>query len=186
MATARLQMERDAQIAADRRAGMTVAALAERYGVSETTVKAAVRRARELHPVRLAAMDLAERRLAEYDEVVGELRGLARAIPVAQASAKAVGVSPSHLSRVIRGADGKRPSLDLLQRLAQALGVPTDYFIETRTAVVIAVLKTDAGLTDNLYGKLGLAPDATSRADAAQAAKRNTAAASSADPPRTN
>lgn len=88
MATARLQMERDAQIAADRRAGMTVAALAERYGVSETTVKAAVRRARELHPVRPAAMDLAERRLAEYDEVVGELHGLARAIPVAQASAK--------------------------------------------------------------------------------------------------
>ena len=35
-----------------------------------------------------AAMDLAERRLAEYDEVVGELHGLARAIPVAQASAK--------------------------------------------------------------------------------------------------
>jgi transcriptional regulator with XRE-family HTH domain len=72
-----------------------------------------------------------------------------------RALAKAVGVSPSHLSRVIRGADGKRPSLDLLQRLAQALGVPTDYFIETRTAAVIAVLKTDAGLTDNLYGKLG-------------------------------
>ena len=103
-----------------------------------------------------------------------------------RALAKAVGMSPSHLSRVIRGADGKRPSLDLLQRLARALGVPTDYFIETRTAAVIAVLKTDAGLTDNLYGKLGLAPDATSRADAAQAAKRNTAAASSADPPRTN
>jgi transcriptional regulator with XRE-family HTH domain len=72
-----------------------------------------------------------------------------------RALAKAVGVSPSHLSRVIRGADGKRPSLDLLQRLARTLGVPTDYFIETRTAAVIAVLKTDAGLTDNLYGKLG-------------------------------
>ena len=72
-----------------------------------------------------------------------------------RALAKMVGVSPSHLSRVIRCADGKRPSLDLLQRLARALGVPTDYFIEIRTAAVIAVLKTDSDLTDNLYGKLG-------------------------------
>ena len=33
--------------------------------------------------------------------------------------------------------------------------MPTDYFIEIRTAAVIAVLKTDSDLTDNLYGKLG-------------------------------
>jgi transposase-like protein len=88
VATAREQMQRDAQIAADRLAGMTVAALAEKYGVSKTTIKAAIRRTRELHPVRPAAIDLAERRWAEYDEIVGELRELAHAIPVAQASAK--------------------------------------------------------------------------------------------------
>lgn len=68
-----------------------------------------------------------------------------------RALARAVGVSPGHLSRVIRGADDKRASLELLDRLARELNLPSDYFIETRTAAVIAALEADARLADRVY-----------------------------------
>lgn len=71
-----------------------------------------------------------------------------------RALAKAVGVSPGHLSRVIRGADGKRASLELLDRLARELGLPADYFVETRIARVLLMIHTDPQLTDGLYDAL--------------------------------
>lgn len=115
MATAHEQVQRDAQIAADKAAGLTVPQIATKHGVSASTVKGAIRRSREQRPVRPAAMEVAEQRLAEYDEVVEELRDLAHAIDIAQASAK-VGAYKVLLD-----------ALDRRTRLEQDLGyLPSD------------------------------------------------------------
>jgi transcriptional regulator with XRE-family HTH domain len=72
--------------------------------------------------------------------------------------AQMVDLNPSHLSRVLRGADHTRPSTDLIRRIAHALDVPAGYFPELREAAVIERLKTDPGLRDELYRQLA-APD---------------------------
>jgi transcriptional regulator with XRE-family HTH domain len=68
--------------------------------------------------------------------------------------AQLIDLNPSHLSRVLRGADRTRPSVDLIQRITQALDLPTGYFPELREAAVIERLRTDPGLRDRLYTKL--------------------------------
>ena len=72
--------------------------------------------------------------------------------------AQMVDLNPSHLSRVLRGADRTRPSTDLIRRIAHALDLPAGYFPELREAAVIERLKTDPGLRDELYRQLE-APD---------------------------
>jgi transcriptional regulator with XRE-family HTH domain len=62
--------------------------------------------------------------------------------------------NPSHLSRVLRRADYKRPSGELTRRVAEVLELPLDYFPEFREAVVIARVKGDARFRDNLYDRL--------------------------------
>jgi transcriptional regulator with XRE-family HTH domain len=69
--------------------------------------------------------------------------------------AQLVDLNPSHLSRVLRGADRTRPSIDLIRRIAHALDLPAGYFPELREAAVIEKLKTDPGLRDELYSQLG-------------------------------
>lgn len=68
--------------------------------------------------------------------------------------AQLVDLNPSHLSRVLRGADRTRPSTDLIRRIAEALGLPAGYFPELREAAVIERLKEDPKLRDRLYNKL--------------------------------
>jgi transcriptional regulator with XRE-family HTH domain len=68
--------------------------------------------------------------------------------------AQLVDLNPSHLSRVLRGADRTRPSIGLIRRIAQALDLPAGYFPEQREAAVIERLKTDPGLRDVLYNQL--------------------------------
>jgi transcriptional regulator with XRE-family HTH domain len=63
-------------------------------------------------------------------------------------------VNPSHLSRVLRRADYKTPSADLVRRIAVALGLPHDYFPEFREAIVHEQVKLDAKLRDELYDRL--------------------------------
>jgi len=65
--------------------------------------------------------------------------------------AREVGVSASHLSRVLRGASYKSPSRDLVAKVARAFGLPEDYFPEYREAVVIERVRRDAGWRDRLY-----------------------------------
>jgi transcriptional regulator with XRE-family HTH domain len=68
--------------------------------------------------------------------------------------AQMIDLNPSHLSRVLRGADQTRPSTDLIQRIAKALDLPTGYFPELREAAVIENVKKDARLRDQLYRQL--------------------------------
>jgi transcriptional regulator with XRE-family HTH domain len=68
--------------------------------------------------------------------------------------AQMVDLNPSHLSRVVRGADRTRPSTELIRRIADALDLPAGYFPELREAVVFAKLKTDPELRDELYDRL--------------------------------
>jgi transcriptional regulator with XRE-family HTH domain len=67
--------------------------------------------------------------------------------------ARAAETSPSHLSRALRGAQHKQPSVALLERLAAALEISPDYFLEVRRSRVVAQLGHDAGLVDELYDR---------------------------------
>jgi transcriptional regulator with XRE-family HTH domain len=71
-----------------------------------------------------------------------------------RALAAAIGVSDSHLSRVLRRADYKTPSTDLAKRVAEAFGKPADYFPEYREAFVIERIRSDARLRNDLYSRL--------------------------------
>ncbi len=68
--------------------------------------------------------------------------------------AQLVGVNPSHLSRVMRRADYKSPSADLVRRVASVLDLPPDYFPEFRQAVVQERINNDPKLRDELYDRL--------------------------------
>jgi transcriptional regulator with XRE-family HTH domain len=63
-------------------------------------------------------------------------------------------VNQSHLSRVLRRADYKTPSAELVRRVALALGLPQDYFPEFRESVVHDAVRADAKLRDELYDRL--------------------------------
>ncbi len=73
-----------------------------------------------------------------------------------RAMAKEIGISDSHLSRVIRKANYKTPSPDLTKRVAVALGLAPDYFPEFREAYVLERVKADAKLRNELYARLTL------------------------------
>jgi transcriptional regulator with XRE-family HTH domain len=68
--------------------------------------------------------------------------------------ARTVGVSDSHLSRILRLAEYKRGSTQLLKRIAVSLDLPEDYFPEVREAFVVERIRTDAKLRDDLYKRL--------------------------------
>ena len=68
--------------------------------------------------------------------------------------ARSVGVNQSHISRVLRGTDRKTVSGELAERIAVGLGLPADWFPETRQARLFAVLRADSELCDRLYTQL--------------------------------
>jgi transcriptional regulator with XRE-family HTH domain len=72
-----------------------------------------------------------------------------------RAVAKAANVSPSHLSRAVRGVNYKTPGPKLVISVAVALGLPEDYFPEAREARVVDRIKADGNLRDRLYDDLG-------------------------------
>jgi transcriptional regulator with XRE-family HTH domain len=71
-----------------------------------------------------------------------------------RALAATIGISDSHLSRVLRRADYKTPSPDLTSRVALALGLPKDYFPEFREAFVVERIRSDPKLRNDLYVRL--------------------------------
>jgi transcriptional regulator with XRE-family HTH domain len=71
-----------------------------------------------------------------------------------RALAATIGISDSHLSRVLRRADYKTPSPDLTRKVARALGLPPDYFLEFREAYVIERIRSDPKLRNDLYARL--------------------------------
>lgn len=68
-----------------------------------------------------------------------------------RALAERVGVSHAHLSRAVRGANGKVVGGDLARRVAVALDLPGDYFPEYREDVVVELVRADASLRDRIY-----------------------------------
>jgi transcriptional regulator with XRE-family HTH domain len=65
-----------------------------------------------------------------------------------------IGISDSHLSRVLRRTNYKTPSADLTRRVALALQLPPDYFPEFREAHVIEQVRADPKLRNELYVRL--------------------------------
>jgi transcriptional regulator with XRE-family HTH domain len=71
-----------------------------------------------------------------------------------RALAEHVGVSGSHLSRILNRAAYKTPGAELAGRVAVALELPVDYFPEYREGFVVERVKRDASLRDELYQRL--------------------------------
>lgn len=63
--------------------------------------------------------------------------------------AKLVGVNQSYLTFVLQGR--RAPSRRLLDGVAKALDLPTDYFREYREAIVVDRVKADPKLLDRVY-----------------------------------
>jgi transcriptional regulator with XRE-family HTH domain len=71
-----------------------------------------------------------------------------------RAIARAADVDAAHLSRVLRGARGKTTSPELARRVAEALGLPSDYFPEWREAVILRRIREDPALRDRIYDRV--------------------------------
>jgi transcriptional regulator with XRE-family HTH domain len=63
-------------------------------------------------------------------------------------------LSDAHLSRVLRQAEHKTVSGDLVRRVAVALELEPAYFPETRLAVVVDEVKGHPRLRDRLFDEL--------------------------------
>jgi len=68
-------------------------------------------------------------------------------------------VDPSHLSRGLRGKGDKQISGELAGRIAEALGLPVDYFPEYREMVIVRAVREDPALRDRLYKRLAAQRD---------------------------
>jgi hypothetical protein len=69
------------------------------------------------------------------------LRGLARD----------VGIDPTFLSRVVRHNRGKVPNVSLIERVAVALGLSPEYFVEIRVARVVDAMEADPELREKFF-----------------------------------
>jgi transcriptional regulator with XRE-family HTH domain len=79
-----------------------------------------------------------------------------------RALARQVGVGDDHLSRVVRGDRAKKPTAGLARRVAQALGLPEDYFPEARLDFIVQQLTNDPELLDKTYDRLRRKADGVS------------------------
>ncbi len=71
-----------------------------------------------------------------------------------RALARQVGVTDAHLSRALRRANYKAVSGQLAARIAIALGMPEDFFPETRERFVVDAVKNEPALRDRIYRQL--------------------------------
>lgn len=71
-----------------------------------------------------------------------------------RALGRAAGVGDDHLSRVLRGARGKRPTPELVRRVEVALDLPEDYFAETRLDFIVRQLGAHPDWLDESYDEL--------------------------------
>ncbi len=65
--------------------------------------------------------------------------------------AQRIGVDPTFLSKAVRGSGGKRPSLSLIERVAIALDLDPEYFVEVRLARIASAAEADPELRERLY-----------------------------------
>ncbi len=88
MASAGEQTQRNAEILAAHAGGESITALTVRFGLSRSRIKQVLRHGPEVLDGDARAIRLAEARRAEYRDAVDKLKGVAAAIPIAQAAAK--------------------------------------------------------------------------------------------------
>lgn len=69
------------------------------------------------------------------------------------ALANRVGVRQSHLWRIVHQPDERRASLELIAKVAIVLGLPPDYFLETRAAAVEDYLRCHPARLNRLYSE---------------------------------
>ena len=89
--------------------------------------------------------------MKRFGEAVGDLlldRGLTQ-----RELAQAAYVDPAHISRLLRR---ERPTVspDLLTRVADALGVPPDHFLEFQEWQLIELIRSDPALCERLHRRL--------------------------------
>jgi transcriptional regulator with XRE-family HTH domain len=94
---------------------------------------------------------MARTELPLHESVPALLEG-AGEIGSLRALADAVGHHVSFLSRVLNGE--RRVTVELLEKVATALGVPSDYFPEYRELKVAAAVASDGDLRDCFYDEL--------------------------------
>jgi transcriptional regulator with XRE-family HTH domain len=68
--------------------------------------------------------------------------------------AEAASVDPAHISRIVRSRGKRRPSPDLVARVADALCLPREYFPEYREWLVVTAVQSDPALRDRLYSRV--------------------------------
>jgi transcriptional regulator with XRE-family HTH domain len=64
-----------------------------------------------------------------------------------------VGVRQSHLWRIVHRPDERRASLELIAKITVALGLPDDYFLETRAAAVDSYLRRHPARLNRLFAE---------------------------------
>lgn len=68
--------------------------------------------------------------------------------------AEAIEINQSYISRIL-GAKSSRPvSRNVARRIAEAFGLPPDYFPEYRAAAVLEAARSNPALLDPIYDKL--------------------------------
>jgi transcriptional regulator with XRE-family HTH domain len=93
---------------------------------------------------------VAERTQLTFGEALQEIL-LERGLSLRELS-RLLGVDPTYMSRVRRGQ--KRLSADLPTRVAIALGLPEDYFLETRETLILEAIRKDPGLREEVYRRV--------------------------------
>jgi transcriptional regulator with XRE-family HTH domain len=68
-----------------------------------------------------------------------------------RALASKIGVNQSHLSRVLGRRDRKTPSVELMRKVALALGLDEDFFVEYRVALIMERLERDPSFRERTY-----------------------------------
>jgi transcriptional regulator with XRE-family HTH domain len=84
----------------------------------------------------------------ELPRLLGERKLSLRAV------ARESELSHGFLSRILRERDDKRASPEVARRVAKALDLPEDFFVEAREGFIIDVMKGDPGLREELYDRL--------------------------------
>jgi transcriptional regulator with XRE-family HTH domain len=116
------------------------------YGHDNTISGALERNVRALCDTRTVATNRTNR---PFPEEVKRL--LAQCQMSISELAEQVGVSQPYLSRVLREVDYKTASARLARSVAEAFGLPRDYFYEFREDFVITKIRRSPKLRDELY-----------------------------------
>lgn len=68
--------------------------------------------------------------------------------------ARQIGVSDTHISRVVRRAEYKSASASLARKVGKVMGLPVGFFVEEREGLVLDRVRANAKLRDRLYDEL--------------------------------